>query len=36
MAPQEIKKYDKIEVGSTVLLFIPLCGEEFSWEEYLG
>ncbi|MFI3291262.1 MAG: FHA domain-containing protein [Opitutales bacterium] len=26
-----IKNYDKIKIGNTELLFIALCGEEFSW-----
>lgn len=25
--------YDKIEIGSTALLFIPLCGEQFNWQD---
>ena len=25
--------YDKIEVGSSALLFLPLCGERFRWEQ---
>lgn len=28
----ELKAYDKIEVGMTKLVFIPLCGEQFDWE----
>lgn len=28
----EIKAYDEIEIGTTVLVFIPLCGESFQWE----
>lgn len=34
----EIKKlsvYDKILLGDSELLFFPLCGEHFSWDEYL-
>lgn len=33
MIPSEIKAYDVITIGSTKLLFIPLCGERFSWDE---
>ena len=35
MSPNELKKGDKIELGETMLLFVPLCGEDFSWEDYL-
>lgn len=26
--------YDRIVIGQTTLLFVPLCGEDFSWEEF--
>ena len=29
---QTLAAYDKIEIGKTVLLFLPLCGENFHWE----
>ena len=29
----ELKPYDIINIGSTKLLFIPLCGERFSWKD---
>lgn len=29
--PEEIKRGDIIELGQTKLIFIPLCGEDFSW-----
>ena len=29
----ELKAYDRITLGKTVLLFVPLCGENFEWEE---
>lgn len=29
---RELKAYDHILLGHTTLLFIPLCGGEFSWE----
>lgn len=32
-AAKEIKSYDIIELGNTKLLFIPLCGESFGWEQ---
>jgi hypothetical protein len=28
----QLKAYDKITIGRTVLLFIPLCGENFRWK----
>ena len=32
-AAQDVKSGDKIEVGKTTLLFVPLCGEDFEWPE---
>lgn len=29
----ELKAYDKIMVGKTTLIFVPLCGESFEWEK---
>lgn len=29
----ELKPYDKVTIGKTELLFVPLCGETFVWEE---
>jgi len=29
---KEIKAFDKIKVGNTELLFMPLCGEQFKWD----
>ena len=31
LMPQEITAYDRIELGETVLVFIPFCGERFQW-----
>ena len=28
-----LKAYDVIEVGKSQLLFLPLCGEQFQWNE---
>lgn len=28
-----IKAFDKVTLGSTELMFIPLCGENFSWDD---
>lgn len=33
MNPQEIHAYDVLSVGSTQLMFVPLCGERFDWNE---
>ncbi len=30
--PMPITAYDRIELGQTHLLFVPLCGEQFNWE----
>lgn len=30
--PQPLKAYDLIDFGETKLLFIPLCGERFTWK----
>jgi hypothetical protein len=30
--PQPLKAGDKIELGQTTLLFVPLCGDNFAWE----
>ena len=32
MAPTQLKAYDLIKIGATVLLFMPLCGEQFDWQ----
>lgn len=28
-----LKAYDVIEVGKSRLLFLPLCGDRFKWDE---
>jgi len=30
--PMPLNAYDRIELGQTHLLFVPLCGEKFNWE----
>lgn len=30
--PLELEKGDKIELGQTALMFVPLCGDDFDWE----
>ena len=31
LAPQQLKKGDIIEIGGTKMMFVPLCGDDFSW-----
>lgn len=31
-SPMPLKGYDRIQLGDTELMFIPLCSSEFSWE----
>lgn len=33
MVPSELHTYDIITIGSTKLMFVPLCGERFNWDE---
>jgi hypothetical protein len=33
LSPKELKPYDKISLGSTKLLFVPFCNDQFKWEE---
>lgn len=33
MAPTELAAYDVLRIGSTKLMFVPLCGEHFNWKE---
>ena len=33
LAPRVLCAYDIIDFGTTKLLFVPLCGEQFSWQE---
>lgn len=30
--PMPLKAYDRIEIGQSQLIFVPLCGPEFNWE----
>ena len=30
---KQLKPYDRIKVGATELMFVPLCGEHFKWED---
>lgn len=31
LTTEELKAFDKIEIGATALLFVPFCGERFRW-----
>lgn len=33
LANGELKPHDKITLGATMLLFVPLCGPEFDWSD---
>lgn len=35
LMPQPINAYDKIQLGNCELIFIPLCGDKFSWDNYI-
>lgn len=35
LVPQKLAPYDKIELGDCELLFVPLCGDAFSWDGYI-
>jgi len=30
--PEQLKAYDKIELGETIVCFLPFCGSEFQWK----
>lgn len=32
----ELQGYDKIRFGESTLLFLPLCGERFAWDDFLN
>jgi len=33
LAPTELNAGDLIEIGGTILLFVPLCGDTFNWDK---
>ena len=33
LSPTEIKPYDTIKIGSSKLLFVPFCSENFNWND---
>ncbi len=36
MAVHLLNSGDKLELGDGMFIFIPLCNEDFSWEDYMG
>ena len=34
LTPTELAGFSRITIGDTLLLFVPLCGARFDWEEY--
>lgn len=32
----ELHSYDKVELGKAEFLFFALCGEQFTWDDYMG
>lgn len=32
---EELHAYDKVEVGKAEFVFFPLCGEKFTWDDYM-
>lgn len=35
LSPQELAPYDKIKLGNSTLVFVPLCNEGFKWEDFM-
>ena len=35
MTIAELKIYDKLSLGESAFIFIPLCGENFNWDNYI-
>ena len=33
LSPIELHAHDRVEISDTMLLFVPLCGEKFAWED---
>lgn len=34
LAPQELKPYDKLVLGTSTLVFVPFCNNEIKWENF--
>lgn len=35
LAYQQLKAYEKIKIGNSEFIFIPCCGEQFTWGDYM-
>lgn len=35
LQPEELKAGDKLLLGKTLLMFVPLCSDTFSWNDYI-
>ena len=35
LTPEQLNPFDIIELGQTKLMFVPLCGKEFTWDQVL-
>lgn len=33
VVPQDLRAYDRVGIGNTEFLFVPLCGQQFGWGE---
>lgn len=33
---EELKAYDQIQLGNAEFVFVPLCGERFTWDDYIS
>ncbi len=33
LAPQELPPHTEIQIGATTLRFVPLCGDQFGWND---
>lgn len=36
LSPTELQAYDKISLGRSEFVFLPLCGEHFTWDDYMN
>lgn len=32
LGPQKLNPYDRVEMGKSIFIFVPLCGDRFQWE----
>lgn len=36
LSPSEIQAYDRLKLGGSEFVFLPLCGEHFTWDDYMN